>query len=93
MNEAIKIQAPPLPEHEARRVKFPKCSLCGRRPILRAVPGQFLEITNDDGTVTKTPKYEVLPCCSARYIKVRKTSALLTRRAKEFREDLKDTDE
>lgn len=62
----------PLPLQLASKIKFPKCPHCKRRQGMQPIPGQFIEAQNPDGTITKHPKYEVLPCCSATYLKTNK---------------------
>ena len=59
----------PLQEGKAARVRFPKCRHCGRRPTLRRVPGADVEADDGRGGKIRTPRYELLPCCSARYVK------------------------
>jgi hypothetical protein len=72
---AVASDAPPAPMRPdmASKIKFPKCPHCRRRPTLRAVPGQFVEVPapTPDNPEAKTtmPKYEMLRCCSAKYIK------------------------
>ncbi len=58
----------PLPAEKAGKVKFPLCPHCGRRPTMQVVAGLSIETTGPDGTVALVPKYELIPCCSAKYI-------------------------
>ena len=58
-----------LPENKAARVRFPECPHCGRRPVLRKVPGSEVEVDDGRGGKISTPKYELLPCCHARIVK------------------------
>jgi hypothetical protein len=64
----------PVSEEEKRRPVLAKCPHCRRRPQLIEARGQELTICirpDEDDTIN-IPKYEVFPCCSARYIKENK---------------------
>lgn len=70
-----RMQNTPVSDEQASRFRFPKCGLCGRRPELIETKGSWLnfrtgligQILPD---VISVPRYEILPCCSARYTKV-----------------------
>ena len=62
----------PVPADQAEHLRFPRCQFCGRRPELVKTRGSWLRFATGlpDPVVIDVPRYEIAPCCSARYTKV-----------------------
>ena len=62
----------PVPAEQAEHLRFPRCQFCGRRPELVRTRGSWLRFNTGltDPPVIEIPRYEIAPCCSARYTKV-----------------------
>lgn len=64
-------QAQGLPPEQAANFQWPRCLICGRRPTMLKKPGSWLRFrTGMSGPeFLDVPRYEILPCCSGRYLK------------------------
>lgn len=51
--------------------KWPKCLACGRRPTMTVKKSTFLLMLTGlaEEKVLNVPRYEILPCCSAKYVR------------------------
>jgi hypothetical protein len=60
-----------LTEAERSTFRWPKCLVCGQRPTMLIRPQRWLIfITGLPGEkIVNVPRYDILPCCSARYLK------------------------
>jgi hypothetical protein len=60
-----------LSADEERQFRWPKCLICKNRPTMMIRPGRWLIFITGLKEEPKLdiPRYEILPCCSAKYIK------------------------
>jgi hypothetical protein len=62
----------PVPPEMLGRVVFPRCPHCKRRPTLMPMRGSWLTYRTGfeppEIVAVPVPRYEILPCCSAKYI-------------------------
>ena len=70
-----KLGALPILDEQRGHVRFPRCPFCRRRPELVESKGSWLNfrtglIGQNLPDVISVPRYEILPCCSARYTKL-----------------------
>ena len=64
----------PAPSEQTANFQWPRCLHCRRRPTMTERRGVWLKIltgiTSSPDDVITVPRYEILPCCSAEYVKV-----------------------
>ena len=79
-----------LSAEELGTFRWPKCLVCGQRPTMLERPNRFLIFITGlaDPKIVTVPRYDILPCCSARYVK--ENEGLSKRQKRQVMEQLKE---